>query len=62
MLLRHKRNGNIYAYAKVLMDSGDYEIFEEPKPIKAQPKLAKVVRRTRESTSKIGEPHGTDTQ
>jgi len=44
------------------MDSGDYEIFEEPKPIKAQPKLAKVVRRTRESTSKIGEPHGTDTQ
>lgn len=62
MLLRHKRNGNVYAYAKVLMDSGDYEIYEEPKPAKVEPEPAKVVRRRRSAIPKTGEPHGTDTQ
>jgi hypothetical protein len=44
------------------MDSGDYEIYEEPKPAKVEPEPAKVVRRRRVAIPKIGEPHGTNTQ
>jgi len=44
------------------MDSGDYEIFEESKPVKAEPEPAKVVRRRRSAIPKTGEPHGTNTQ
>lgn len=61
MLLRHKITGDVYSYHKVLADSGDYETYEEPKPVfvSEQP----VIKKARKKSVAIpinGEPNGTD--
>lgn len=61
MLLRNKQTGDVYAYHKVLADSGDYEPYEEPKPVLVSEKPA--VKKPRKKTVAIqinGEANGTD--
>jgi len=61
MLLRHKLTGNIYAYHKVLADSGEFEEFVEPKPepVSEQP-VVKQARRKRVAINITGDTNGTD--
>ena len=58
-LLKHKTSGDVYAFHKVLMDSGNFEVFEEqikevpaPEPV--------VVKQTRKKAMRIGELNGTN--
>lgn len=63
MLLRHKVTGDVYSYHKVLADSGEYEIYEEPKPVVVSEQPAqKPVRRKKTAIQIHGELNGTDTQ
>lgn len=63
MLLRHKRTGNVYAYNKVLWDSGDYEEYVEPKEVVPQPEPERrVIRRRRAAIQPHGEQHGANAQ
>ena len=63
MLLRHKVTGDVYSYHKVLADSGDYEAYEEPKPVlvSEQPVIKKA-RRKKSAIQTDGELNGTDTE
>jgi hypothetical protein len=64
MLLRHKQTGDVYVYHKVLMDSGEYDIYEEPKPavvVSEQPEMKKA-RRKKVAIQTDGETNGTDTE
>lgn len=63
MLLRHKVTGDVYSYHKVLADSGEYEIYEEPKPVvvSEQP-VEKKARRKKVAIKHDGEINGTDTE
>jgi len=61
MLLRHKVTGDVYSYHKVLADSGDYEMYEEPKPVLVSEKP--VIKKARKKSVAIptnGEQNGTD--
>ena len=61
MLLRHKVTGDVYSYHKVLADSGDYEMYEEPKPVLVSEKP--VLKKARKKSVAIqinGEANGTD--
>lgn len=63
MLLRHKVTGNVYSYHKVLVDSGEYEIYEEPAPVvvSEQP-VEKKARKKKVAIQNDGELNGTDTE
>ncbi len=64
MLLRHKQTGNVYVYHKVLADSGEYDVYEEPKPtvlVPEQPEMKKA-RRKKVAIQTDGETNGTDTE
>lgn len=63
MLLRHKQTGNVYVYHKVLADSGEYEVYEEPKPVlvSEQPETKKA-RKKRVAIQTDGESNGTDAE
>lgn len=63
MLLRHKKTGNVYAYNKVLWDSGDYEelVVEEQKVTQPEPEK-KLIRRRRAAIQSNGEQHGANAQ
>lgn len=60
MLLRHKLTGDIYAYHKVLADSGDYDVYEEhtPEPVSEEP--VKKARKKKAAINTDGEQNGTD--
>lgn len=61
MLLIHKRTGNVYAYNKVLWDSGDYkELVEEQKNTPVAEPEKKIVRRKTLTLKVNGEKYGTD--
>lgn len=63
MLLRHKTTGNIYAYHKVLVDSGEYEEFVEQKTVLVSEQPVKRKARKKKVAIQIsGEPNGTDTE
>ena len=57
-LLRHKKIGDVYAFHKVLMDSGDFEIFAEQIEVLPEPVVVKVTRRKK--VMQIGELNGTN--
>ena len=57
-LLRHKKSGDVYAFHKVLMDSGDFEIFAEKIEVLPEPVVVKVTRRKK--VMQIGELNGTN--
>lgn len=62
-LLKHKTSGDVYAFHKVLMDSGNFEVYEEqikelPTP---EPVVVKQTRR-KKAMREIGELNGTNPQ
>jgi hypothetical protein len=59
MLLRHKKTGNVYAYNKVLWDSGDYEeLVEQVQQVPQPTPEKKVIRRRRAALQPHGEQDG----
>ena len=60
MLLRNKKNGLVYAYHKVLMDSGEYEVYEEHPiaPVSEQSESKKT--RKKRSAINTGDLNGTN--
>lgn len=61
MLLRHKVTGDVYSYHKVLADSGDYEIYEEPQPVSvSEQPVAQKARSKKRAAINNGDAHGTD--
>ena len=61
-LLKHKTSGDVYAFHKVLMDSGNFEVFEEQTKEIPAPAPVIVKQTRRKKAMQIGEPNGTDTQ
>ena len=62
MLLRHKVTGNVYSYHKVLVDSGEYEIYEEPKPVVVSEQPAEKKARRKKALPNSGVTHGADAE
>jgi len=62
MLLQHKLSGDVYSYHKVLMDSGDFKIFESPPPIEIAPVAeVRTVKHVRRQRKNLGETNGAET-
>lgn len=66
MLLRNKRTGFVYSYAKVLANDPEFEVFEENPPVPqahesvAEKTIAVPVRKRK--PKKAGETNGTNAE
>ena len=61
-LLKHKTSGDVYAFHKVHMDSGDFEVYEEQIKEVPAPEPVIVKQTRRKKAMQIGEPNGTNPQ